>query len=74
MEPLKFTIAINPKGGVLYIYRSHIVAVAPYWVAGSRGDVIEANRAVLHLEGGRHWTVEGSPQEVMLRIAQGGAA
>lgn len=71
MEPLKFTIAINPKGGVLYIYRSHIVAVAPYWASGSQGDVIEPHRAVLHLEGGTYWVVDGSPQEVMLRIAEG---
>ncbi len=71
MEPLKFTTASNPKGGVLYAYPRHIVAVAPLWVAGSNGDAITANRAVLHLESGRYWVVEGSPQEVMLRIAQG---
>ena len=62
MEPLKFTTANNPKGDVLYVYPNCIVAVS---------DTIEPNRSTLHLEGGTYWVVEGSPQEVMLRIAQG---
>lgn len=68
MNLIRLRLANNPKGGDLWVNRAHVVAVAPTWFNGAREQVIEKDTCVVHVEGGRFFAVQGTMQEIVVRL------